>query len=134
MSENMIRTTITCPHCNGEVIIERPAPIKRGMLLGLELADMTPEQLKREKINAGSVLYKATKRNAPAELIARNQARFDAVVAMMEEKGISRVSAKVAEGTTVANAVESTEVAETVTEVESTEETMNLMNELSEEE
>jgi hypothetical protein len=88
MSENVLKTQLTCPHCQGEITIERPAPIKRGMLLGVELADMTLVQLKREKINAGSVLYKATKRGAPAELIAKNQARVDAVKAALEALGV----------------------------------------------
>lgn len=78
-SKNVVTTTIACPHCGGEVTIERPAGVRRGQLLGIELKDMTLEQLRREKINASSVLYKAQKRNAPADLIARNQARVDAV-------------------------------------------------------
>jgi hypothetical protein len=58
---------------------------RRGQLTGLALEDMTLEQLKREKINAGSVHYKAEKRGAPAETVARNKARLDAVVARINE-------------------------------------------------
>lgn len=54
---------------------------RRGVLAGVSVQDMTDEQLKREKINSGSVLYKAKQRQAKEEVIAANQARFDAVVA-----------------------------------------------------
>ena len=42
---------------------------------------MTDEQLKRELINANSVLYKAKQRGAAEETIAANQARVDAAKA-----------------------------------------------------
>ena len=42
---------------------------------------MTDEQLKREIINANSVLYKAKQRGASEETIAANQARVDAAKA-----------------------------------------------------
>ena len=63
--------------------IEIPAPVKkpRGQLAGLTLEEMTDEQLKREIINAKSVLYKAKQRGASAETIAANQARVDAALA-----------------------------------------------------
>lgn len=79
---------VTCPHCGQEFEVEVPKQVKtpRGCLAGIPLEEMTYEQLKREKINAGSVLYKAKKRNAPAETIAQNQERFDAVVALLAEK------------------------------------------------
>lgn len=76
------RTVITCPHCSGEIIIEKKAgTTNRGQLLGLTLEEMTDEQLKREIINSKSVLYKAEKRGASAELIAKNQERVDAAMA-----------------------------------------------------
>lgn len=81
MAENTIATTIVCPHCEGEIVIERPAPQRRGALAGIALEDMTDEQLKIEIRNAKSVLYKAEKRNAPAETILNNQARVDAALA-----------------------------------------------------
>ncbi len=79
---------VTCPQCGEEFEVEVPKMQKqpRGCLAGIPLEEMTYEQLKREKINAGSVLYKAKKRNAPEETIAQNQERFDAVVAMLAEK------------------------------------------------
>lgn len=60
--------------------VELPTPEKkqRGQLAGIALVDMTDEQLKRELINANSVLYKAKQRGASEETIAANQARVDA--------------------------------------------------------
>ena len=53
----------------------------RGQLAGIAIEDMTDEQLKRELINAKSVLYKAKQRGASEETIAVNQARVDAAMA-----------------------------------------------------
>lgn len=65
--------------------IEVEAPVvekkPRGQLAGIALEDMTDEQLKREIINANSVLYKAKQRGATEETIAANQARVDAAKA-----------------------------------------------------
>jgi len=63
--------------------IEMPAKVRkpRGQLAGLTLEEMTDEQLKREIINAKSVLYKAKQRGASEETIAANQARVDAALA-----------------------------------------------------
>lgn len=73
---------VTCPHCGETYLVEVPTPEKRrGQLYGIELADMTDDQLKREIINAGSVLYKAKQRGASEEIIAKNQARLDAAKA-----------------------------------------------------
>lgn len=74
---------VTCPHCNGTFEVEAPAPVKkpRGQLAGIALEDMTDDQLKREIINANSVLYKAKQRGAADEVIAANQARVDAAKA-----------------------------------------------------
>lgn len=60
--------------------VELPTPEKkqRGQLAGIALVDMSDEQLKRELINANSVLYKAKQRGASEETIAVNQARVDA--------------------------------------------------------
>ena len=62
------------------VEVELPTPEKkqRGQLAGISLEEMTDEQLKRELINANSVLYKAKQRGASEETIAANQARVDA--------------------------------------------------------
>lgn len=75
--------TVTCPHCGETYEIEAPAKVKkpRGQLAGIALEDMTDDQLKREIINAGSVLYKAKQRGAADEVIAANQARLDAAKA-----------------------------------------------------
>lgn len=66
-----------------EVEVTLPAAEKhpRGQLAGIELADMTDEQLKREIINANSVLYKAKQREAAVETITANQTRVDAAIA-----------------------------------------------------
>lgn len=74
---------VTCPHCNGVFEVEAPVKEKkaRGQLAGIALEDMTDDQLKREIINAGSVLYKAKQRGASDEVIAKNQARLDAAKA-----------------------------------------------------
>ena len=63
--------------------IEMPAKVRkpRGQLAGLTLEEMTDDQLKREIINAKSVLYKAKQRGASDETIAANQARVDAALA-----------------------------------------------------
>lgn len=65
------------------VEVEMPAVEKkpRGQLAGIALEEMTDEQLKRELINANSVLYKAKQRGASEETIAANQARVDAAKA-----------------------------------------------------
>ena len=68
---------VTCPHC-GETFEFEVTPRKRGQLAGIELVDMTDEQLSREVINASSVLAKAKARGASEETIAKNQARLDA--------------------------------------------------------
>lgn len=73
---------VTCPHCNNVFEVEVPVTTKRrGQLYGISLEEMTDEQLKREIINANSVLYKAQKRGASEEVIAANQARVDAAKA-----------------------------------------------------
>lgn len=72
--------TVTCPHCNETFEVEKVKKV-RGQLAGIALADMTDEQLKREIINANSVLYKAKQRGASEEIINANQARLDAAKA-----------------------------------------------------
>lgn len=66
-----------------KVQVEVPSTPKkpRGQLAGLSIEEMTDEQLKREIINANSVLYKAKQRGAAEETIAANQARVDAAKA-----------------------------------------------------
>jgi len=69
---------------------------RRGQLAGLSLKEMTDDQLKREIINAKSVLYKAKKRGASEETIAKNEARVEAALA---EKARREAAAKEAETT-----------------------------------
>ena len=57
----------------------------RGVNSGIALEDMNEAQLKIEHRNASSVLYKTKKAGNDA---TKAQARFDAVVAQMEAKGI----------------------------------------------
>ena len=89
---SVLTTEITCPHCGGVITIERPAPQRRGVLAGIALEDMTDEQLKIEIRNAKSVLYKAEKRNAPAETILNNQARVDAALAEKAKRDAAKAS------------------------------------------
>ena len=65
------------------VEVEAPVAEKkpRGQLAGIALEDMTDEQLKRELINANSVLYKAKQRGAGEGTIAANEARVEAAKA-----------------------------------------------------
>jgi hypothetical protein len=64
-----------------EVEIPKPEKKPRGQLAGIALEDMTDEQLKRELINANSVLYKAEQRGAAEATIAANRARVEAAKA-----------------------------------------------------
>lgn len=75
--------TVTCPDCGATYEVEVPAKEKkpRGQLAGIALADMTDEQLKREIINANSVLYKAKQRGASEEVIAKHVERLEAAKA-----------------------------------------------------
>ena len=75
-----LKYEIACPHCGGGIIMEKEVT-RRGKLAGLTLPEMTDEQLKRELINAKSVLYKAQKRGANEDVIKANQARVDAAEA-----------------------------------------------------
>jgi hypothetical protein len=59
---------------------------RRGQLAGLTVEEMSDEQLKREIINANSVLYKAIQRGASEDTIAKNQARVDAAKAEKEKR------------------------------------------------
>jgi hypothetical protein len=65
----------------------------RGQLAGIALVDMTDEQLKREIINANSVLYKAKQRGADQKTIDANQARVDAAKAEKAKREAAKTSA-----------------------------------------
>jgi len=90
--------TITCPHCGGSIEIERPVHNstigRRGKLSGVKLEDMTDEQLKVEIVNSKSVLYKATKRGAAADVIAKNQDRVNAADALKASRDAVKNEAK----------------------------------------
>lgn len=66
-----------------KAIVSRPAGSgqRRGQLAGLTVETMDDEQLKREIINAKSVLYKAQQRGAGESTIEKNQSRVDAALA-----------------------------------------------------
>lgn len=74
-----------------KVEVEMPERTKktRGVLAGISVAEMTDDQLKRELINANSVLYKAKQRGASAEVIAANEARVEAVKAERDRRGLN---------------------------------------------
>lgn len=112
---------VTCPHCGEAFEVEAPAKEKkqRGQLAGIALVDMTDDQLKREIINAKSVLYKATQRGASEETIAANQARVDAAMAeKASRQGVKAedAEAKAEEADEVYTDAETDEVAEDVAE------------------
>lgn len=92
---------IECPHCNQEIEVEVPQTVRRGALAGLSLEEMSDEQLKKEIVNAKSVLYKAEKRGADAAIIAKNKDRVDAAVAEKAKRDALKkgeeVTAEVAE-------------------------------------
>jgi len=85
-----LRVNVTVPEgfAPGDTfVIEVEVPAGRGRTRNTKpIEEMTREELKREIINAGSVLYKAQKRGADEDVIARNQARLDAAKALMAEK------------------------------------------------
>lgn len=82
-----------------EVELPTPPMSRRGQLAGLSLEEMTDEQLKREIINAKSVLYKAMKRGASEETIARNEARVEAALAEKARREAAKKEAEVTEET-----------------------------------
>ena len=95
-----------------KVQVEVPVSEKkaRGQLAGIALEDMTDEQLKREIINANSVLYKAKQRGAAEETIAINQARVDAAKAEQAKRQGTKAPADVEAANVEAALAESTEV------------------------
>lgn len=66
--------------------------------------EMTKEELKREIINAGSVLYKAKKRGAAEEILKDRQERLDAAKALLAEKFPKPIIEKKSGGTTIIQA------------------------------
>lgn len=96
---------VCCPGCQGVFEVEIPTKAKtpREPKVTIPVEEMTDEQLKRECINANSVLYKAKQRGATDEVIAAAQARADKAAA---EKASRKALAK------AAKAEEATETAE----------------------
>jgi hypothetical protein len=72
----------------------------RGQLAGIAIADMTDEQLKREIINANSVLYKAKQRGADQKTIDANQVRVDAAKAEKAKRDAAKTPAPASNPTT----------------------------------
>lgn len=105
-TEKKLRVTVTVPEgfsAGDQFMIEVEVPKGQGRARNTKpIEEMTKEELKREIINANSVLYKAQKRGAEQEIIDRNQARLDAAKALMEEKFPPEVKeAKTSDGNTV---------------------------------
>jgi len=100
--------------------VEVEAPVAehkaRGQLAGIALVDMTDEQLKREIINANSVLYKAKQRGAAEATIAANQARVDAAKAEKDKRAASAAPAKSSTETDAETDAESSTEAESSTD------------------
>lgn len=80
-----------------EVELPTPPMSRRGQLAGLSLEEMTDDQLKREIINAKSVLYKAKKRGANEETIAKNEARVEAALAEKARREAAKKEAEAIE-------------------------------------
>lgn len=85
---------------------EVPKAKRRGAVAGIPVTEMTDDQLKIEYRNANSVLYKTTKAGRDT---TKAQARVDAVVAIMDEKGIRPTArgaaAQKVDATTIANLI-----------------------------
>lgn len=97
-----------------KVQVEVPTVEKkpRGQLAGIPLEEMTDEQLKREIINANSVLYKAKQRGASDEIIEKNQARVEAAKAEQAKRRPVVATAVATEAPEVAAALDGEKAAE----------------------
>jgi preprotein translocase subunit SecD len=103
-----LRVNVTVPEGfqpGDTFVIEVEVPSRMGRKrITKPIDEMSHEELKREIINAGSVLYKAEKRGADEEIIERNQARLDAAKALMEEKFPKQVKKRTSNGTVIMQA------------------------------
>jgi preprotein translocase subunit SecD len=103
-----LRVNVTVPEGfqpGDTFVIEVEVPSRMGRKrITKPIDEMSHEELKREIINAGSVLYKAQKRGADEEIIERNQARLDAAKALMEEKFPKQVKKRTSNGTVIMQA------------------------------
>lgn len=79
-------------------MVESQGRGRTGQLAGIKVEDMTDEELKREIINAGSVLFKAKKKTDDPAVIEPKQARLDAAKAEREKRNAAKAAA-VAEAT-----------------------------------
>lgn len=100
-----------------EVALPEKVKKSRGMLAGVTVEEMTEEQLKRELINANSVLYKAKQRGASEAIINANQARVDAVKAERTKRGLDAAKPVVTATPIAATPVESVYDEDTAAEV-----------------
>ena len=105
-AQKKLRVTVTVPegfNPGDQFMIEVDVPQGQGRVRNTKaIEEMTKEELKREIINANSVLYKAQKRGADQEIIDKNQQRLDAAKALMAEKFPAEVKErKAADGSTV---------------------------------
>lgn len=103
-----LRVNVTVPEgfAPGDTfVIEVEVPSARGRQRTVKPIDeMSQEELKREIINAGSVLYKAQKRGADEDIIERNKARLEAAKALMAEKFPKQVKQKGPKGSVIMQA------------------------------
>lgn len=108
MAKKKLRVNVTVPEGfkpGDTFMIEVEIPGSRRAQRDVKpIEEMTKEELKREIINAGSVLYKAQKRGAAEEIIQKNQERLDAAKALMADKFPKPIVEKKAGGTTILQA------------------------------
>lgn len=108
MAKKKLRVNVTVPEGfkpGDTFMIEVEIPGSRRAQRDVKpIEEMTKEELKREIINAGSVLYKAQKRGAAEEIIKKNQERLDAAKALMADKFPKQIVEKKAGGTTILQA------------------------------
>ena len=76
---------VICTNCQTELEVIKPATQPKGILNGIALADMTLDQLRIEKRNAKSVLYKSEKAGATEEMLVPKRERVAAVEARIME-------------------------------------------------
>jgi hypothetical protein len=110
---------VMCPGCKGVFEVEIPKATKtpREPKVVIPVEEMTDEQLKKECINANSVLYKAKQRGASEEVIAAAQARADKAAAERASRKALAKAAKAEEAAPEATAeVDETATAEATAE------------------
>ena len=88
-------------------MVESPGRGRTGQLAGIKVEDMTDDELKREIINAGSVLFKAKKKTDDPTVIEPKQARLDAAKAERDKRNAAKAAA-VAESTATATDADET--------------------------